>query len=100
MNQKYRIYQLSDKKHLFDPLRWWKGDKPEIGMYDLKYEGSVEKEEGVTVYGVLEHIYHVFNVSKPEGFRGHSLSVSDVVELEGKYYFCDSIGFTEINDFK
>lgn len=97
---KYQIYQLSDKKHLFDPLRWWKNDKPEIGMYDLKYEGSVEKQEGVTVYGVLEHIFHVFNTNKPEDFRGHSMSVSDVVGLEGKYYFCDSIGFTEIKDFK
>jgi hypothetical protein len=95
----YQIFQLKDKTHLFHPLRWWKGDYPERDMYDLKYEGVVEKKEGVTWYGVLEHIYHVFNTNKPEDFKGHSLSVSDIVGLNGKYYFCDSIGFVEIDNF-
>lgn len=95
----YQIFQLTDKTHLFDPLRWWKNDKPEMGMYDLKYTGTVEKQEGVTVYGVLEHIYHKFNVERPKDFNGHSLSVSDVVGLDGEYYFCDSIGFKKLENF-
>ena len=47
----------------------------------------------------LEDIYRTFNADdRPAGFRGHSLSVSDVVVVNrgGKEeaHYCDSIGFT------
>ena len=49
----------------------------------------------------LEDVFHKFNVEKPIDFTGHSLSVSDVVEiLDGENkgaYFCDSFGFKEID---
>ena len=50
----------------------------------------------------LEDVFVLFNSGRPEDFRGHSLSVSDVVEVEDAasitpgFYFCDSIGFKEI----
>lgn len=49
----------------------------------------------------LEDVFHKFNVEKPIDFTGHFLSVSDVVEiLDGENkgaYFCDSLGFKEID---
>lgn len=49
----------------------------------------------------LEDVFFKFNVEKPIDFTGHSLSVSDVVEiLDGENkgaYFCDSFGFKEID---
>ena len=42
----------------------------------------------------------MFNCDCPEDFQGHSLSVSDVVEIvngeNAGFYFCDSIGFQRV----
>ena len=57
------------------------------------FEGSM-REEGTSAK--LEAIFTAFNCNHPIGFRGHSLSVSDVVSLNGEYYFCDSFGFKKI----
>lgn len=66
---------------------------PLISGYDKVFEGEVS-------CGNLEEVYQMFNINHPDGYRGRSLSVSDVVEVvsEGKstFYFCDSIGFKEI----
>ena len=62
-------------------------------IYDKVFEGAVEAD-------TLEGVYQMFNCDCPDGFRGHSLSVSDVVEIVGDkdagFYFCDSIGFQRV----
>lgn len=55
---------------------------------------------------ILEKLFTIFNINRPADFKGHSLSVSDIVELvdynEGtnnltiKYYYCDSFGWQDI----
>lgn len=50
----------------------------------------------------LEDVFRKFNIGeRPTDFTGHSLSVSDIVEIldeENKgAYFCDSFGFKKIN---
>ena len=51
----------------------------------------------------MEDIYTRFNINHPEDFRGHSLSVSDVVVLHqnGKdtAHYVDSFGFKEVPGF-
>ena len=51
----------------------------------------------------LEDLYTQFNLNHPEDYRGHSMSVSDLVILnqggETAAFFCDSIGFTDVSDF-
>lgn len=51
----------------------------------------------------LEAIYHQFNVNHPADFRGHSLSVSDIVALKQNgnvtYHYCDSMGFVALPGF-
>ena len=42
---------------------------------------------------VLEYVYTLFNTEKVEGFNGVSLSVSDIIEIDGVKYFVDSIEF-------
>lgn len=34
--------------------------------------------------GTLEEVYQMFNLDHPDGYRGRSLSVSDVVEVVGE----------------
>lgn len=69
--------------------------EPDSAAYDKVYSGDVKCRN-------LEDVFTLFNSGRPEGFRGHSLSVSDVVEVEDAagitpgFYFCDSFGFKEI----
>lgn len=48
-----------------------------------------------------EQVFVICNCKHPEGYHGHSLSVSDVVGFqydtgEEKFFFCDLWGFPEI----
>lgn len=69
--------------------------EPDSAAYDKVYSGDVKCRN-------LEDVFTLFNSRRPEGFRGHSLSVSDVVEVEDAagitpgFYFCNSFGFKEI----
>lgn len=46
---------------------------------------------------ILEEIYQKFNVGqKPESYKGHSLSVSDIVVLDGVNYYVDLFGFIKL----
>ena len=78
-----------------------KGVTPERGGYDAIYTG------GVMDYGNartnLDMIYQRFNVDHPADFKGHSLSVSDIVALKQNgvvsCHYVDSIGFRELPNF-
>jgi len=52
---------------------------------------------------ILEELFQMFNLSRPQDFEGHSLSVSDVIALKrnGKVsvHYVDSIGFKELPGF-
>lgn len=64
-------------------------------LYNKVYSGEVEAAESVEA--TLDNLFTKFNIGrKPEDFRGHSLSVSDIIELDGKLYYVDSYGFEEI----
>lgn len=62
-------------------------------LYEPVFDGEVDAAD-------LEEVYYIFNMAHPEGYRGRSLSVSDVVEIQtpegSSFYFCDSIGFKPI----
>ena len=75
---------------------------------------SVQKENYAAVYaGDLDHrgdtqdklneLYETFNIRRPEDFRGHSLSVSDIVALKQNgvvsCHYVDSWGFKELPGF-
>lgn len=78
-----------------------KGITPERGGYDAIYTG------GFMDYGNartnLDMIYQRFNVDHPADFKGHSLSVSDIVALKQNgvvsCHYVDSIGFRELPNF-
>lgn len=49
----------------------------------------------------LEDVFGMFNLNHPEGYKGRSLSVSDIVEVidGGEHtgsFFCDNVGFKEV----
>ena len=78
-----------------------KGVTPEHDGYDAIYTG------GLADYGDnktnLDMIYQRFNVDHPADFKGHSLSVSDIVALKKdgvvSCHYVDPIGFRELPYF-
>lgn len=94
----YQIVPELDYKRLmfrdFNDLCTACGGEMPIECYEAVYTGDVK---AVT----LEDVYRIFNVEHPKGFRGHSLSPSDVVEVygfaeESSFYYCNPVGFLQI----
>ena len=45
-----------------------------------------------------EDVYRTLQGDKPDGYKGHSLSVSDIVMIDDEIMYCDSYGFEKINE--
>ena len=70
-----------------------KYSKFDISQYKKVYEGEVQEEKDIL--RTLESIFEKFNLHHPSDFYGHSLSVSDVVVLDGVNYYCNSYGWVK-----
>ena len=100
---RFGIYQLKDTEEARDihfmgmDYLESKGIVVKKENYDLLYTAPLE--EGTS----LEDIYTHFNIERPADFRGHSLSVSDVVVLhhngENTSHYVDSFGYREVPEF-
>lgn len=98
----YTIYQLKDNTPVdyhFRPLDELqaKGLTVTTTNYEAIYTAPLEPGTG------LEDIYTKFNIDHPEDFKGHSLSVSDVVVLhqngQDTAHYVDSYGFQKVPEF-
>ena len=70
------------------------GDKFPAEIYELVFSGDVEAKS-------CDDVWTIFNTNLPDGYKGRSMSVSDVLEIvdldnRSKFFFCDSFGFKEI----
>lgn len=65
-------------------------------IYDKVFSGDVDCK-------TLDDVYSKFNTDHPTGYRGRSLSISDVVEvledesLEKGFYFCNTYDFKKVD---
>lgn len=92
-----KIYQMNkDRDRNLIKFRDLQGMKKFMGvdsvdssLYDEVFNAELETDN-------LEDIFMQFNTVKHPLFRGHSLSVSDVVVTENGAFYCDSIGFKQI----
>jgi hypothetical protein len=68
--------------------------EPSPEVYRIAYDGQLDTND-------LEAIYARCNVNHPPGYNGHSLSMSDVVELYdaqgSEFHYCDRFGFQKIS---
>ena len=78
------------------------GLQADINFYDTMYTGPITTQSANTDV-ICENLFVKFNTDRPENFKGHSLSVSDVIALKlqeaVKYYYVDSFGFKELPGF-
>ena len=98
----YQIRRVDETRDVrFEPYeRLLKaGLKPDFKTYDKMYEADVSMLNGKSTGEKLESAFYVFNQERPEDFKGHSLSVSDVVVLDDTAYYVDSVGFKPLKDF-
>lgn len=99
----FSIYQIKSgdetRDYRFEPYDRLQatGRSVDRANYDLVYTAPLD---GKTT---LEDIYRTFNIDHPADFKGHSLSVSDVVVLHqgGKdtAHYCDSFDFQQVTEF-
>lgn len=95
---KIRIYQISEKRDTqrikfenYEEMQQCQGTTDiNAAIYDQKFMGDVDCAD-------LEDIYQLFNTEGHRLHRGHSLSVSDIIEVidgqKSEFYYCDSFGF-------
>ena len=73
------------------------GNVVDRANYELVYSAPLAPETS------LEDIYTCFNIDHPKDFKGHSLSVSDVVVLhqngQDTAHYVDSIGYRQTPEF-
>lgn len=97
----YRILQMKDGDALHF-LRWsnWVTYQKMTGRKTADRNHYEEVYNEITLgendKEVLEKIFYVFNMDRPTNFRGHSLTAGDIVVLNGKAYYCDSVGWVRV----
>ncbi|MCC8097705.1 MAG: hypothetical protein LIO44_03945 [Eubacterium sp.] len=74
-----------------------KGKEVDFSNYELIYIGILTEDM------FLDDIYLRFNINHPKDYKGHSLSISDVVVLNindtKTAYYVDVMGFRELPKF-
>ena len=97
----YKIYQLKNIRNTDYAFRDWECAKEhgfDFNDYKEVYSGKMHQKN------ILDNLWRIFNIEHPADFRGHSLSVSDVIALKKPendywyYYYCDSFGWKEITE--
>lgn len=93
-----KIYQINterdDKQVKFcdiETMRKLQGsEKVDATLYDKVFDADIDETD-------LEDIFQRFNTQHHPLFRGHSLSVSDIVVNDDGAFFCDSVGFKQVD---
>ncbi len=99
----FEIYQLKDDPknrdlcfESYDRLKA-AGHEVRRSNYELVY--SAELSPGIG----LEDIYTRFNISRPDDFKGHSLSISDVIVVRrdgtDTAHYVDPVGYKDVPEF-
>ena len=98
---KYTIMQIKDLKtcaYLFMPYAFAiKNDLLSVDDYEDVYSSDMPLDKDETIEHFLDSVFTIFNIHRPEDFKGHSMSVSDLIKLEdGRIFYCDSCGWEQI----
>lgn len=86
-----KIYQINSERdsNRMKFMSLSNSQSPDPSIYDEVFDAEIDENE-------LEEIYGRFNTVGHPLFRGHSLSVSDVVVADGKASICQSVGFRDV----
>lgn len=91
----YTIYQLPPNLSLHES--YWDEKQIKRGNYLAVYKGEITSE---CINIALEKLFETFNMNHPIDYPSRSMSVGDVVKLDGDYYLCAPMGWQKLDDFK
>ena len=93
----YKILQIKDIANTAYAFRPYVQTLFNIEDYDLRFTGQAQDYPDLEL---CDAIYHFFNCGQPANFSGHSLSISDLIQLESedeiRLYYCDLIGWIRL----
>ena len=102
-DDRYAIYQIQQnskgREYQFMGMDFVTSHQLSVegGDYRFIYGGRLSETE------TLDGLYEKFNLSHPETYEGHSLSVSDVIVMQRNHqaqaFYVDSFGFRELPEF-
>ena len=92
---KYKIKQITDVENCAYAFRHYNLVKVKINLkdYEVVHEGELDYKE---IPDALEELFEIFNVRRPNDFKCRSMSVSDIVEVDGENYYCDAVGWVKL----
>ena len=103
VTNQFGIYQINETSDAGEFMFESKAYMDRMGIeltrdkYDLVYVAPWDESMD------LEKIFTKFNIDRPADFKGHSLSMSDIVLIhengENTAHYVDTIGFAELPDF-
>ncbi|WP_442906887.1 YodL domain-containing protein [Intestinibacillus sp. Marseille-P6563] len=102
----FAIYQVGHDDPLnvrYMNLDWLKSHNLSVDRsnYDLIYTSPLN--DSGSIMEKVEKLYEQFNLQKPVDYHSPSMSVSDIVAIKQNgivsFYYCNSIGFSEIHNF-
>lgn len=98
---KYTIYQIPDTtKAMYCFLSYGYAINYgfDLNDYEVVYEGDIDCTSE-SLNSVLEKIFTILNSDcSPFDYNGRSLSMSDIVKVDGKYFYCDTVGWKKIGE--
>ena len=65
--------------------------------YEKVYCGEIDHRGDI--YETMDKVFVELNLEKPKSYCGHSLSVSDVITINGESYYVDGYGFVKLENF-
>ena len=100
----FRIYQTTNRDILFLNYDSIKKSGLSLQKYNPIYSEQI-KDDSIIDNHFLDSLFHRFNVGrKPEDYKGHSLSTSDIIVVhngkngKSQAFFVDSFGYKDVTE--
>lgn len=96
---KCKVLQIKDVAGTDYAFRDYDVNKFNIEDYKIVYDAEIDSysAENLSDIELCEYLFVIFNTNRPKDFKGHSLSVSDLICLESndtsRLYYCGSFGW-------
>lgn len=92
-----KILQTNNRNYSFMDYEWAKEHGFNLDDYKEVYKDDLPNpSEELDYSNILETLFYTFNIDRPEDYKARSLSVSDIVILGEKKFYCDSFGWKEL----
>ena len=98
-SRRVRIYQIQDIENVNYAFRPFKGDAMwSKNDYECVKDYEIHPTTHYTDEDLLEDLFHISNVfGLGNDYKGRSISMSDIVIVNQKAYYCDTCGWVVIH---